>query len=139
MSRQEGFYWVRERAEGTLIVAAFREGQWALGDGPEFADESNLDVVGDPLTPPTAGYGADWKTRYDQIFQTRKAAGTKDPTGGWDWMEGYYWVRVEGRPEPVLAQYFEGWGEAAGEQEFDEVKIIDGPLIPPQLAKRQVA
>ena len=34
----------------------------------------------------------------------------------------------------------EGWGEAAGEREFDKVlEILDGPLVPPQVAKRQVA
>ena len=139
MSRKEGFYWVRERGEGALIIAAFRDGQWTFGDGDELADESNLDVVGDPLTPPTPQQAAGWKARYDQIIQVRKAAGEKDPTGGWDWLDGYYWVRVDGEPEPVLAQYMEGWGDAAGDQEFDEVEIIDGPLIPPQVAKRQVA
>ena len=40
----------------------------------------------------------------------------------------------------MLAQYLEGWGEAAGEREFDKVlEILDGPLVPPQVAKRQVA
>lgn len=140
MARVEGWYWVRERDEGSVVIAAFRGGEWTFGDGDYFADESDIDVLSGPLTPPDSQQAAGWKERYQQVLKARKTAGQKDPTGGWDWLEGHYWVRVEDDPSPVLAQYLEGWGEAAGEREFDRVlEILDGPLVPPQVAKRQVA
>lgn len=139
MARVEGFYWVRERDAGEVIIAAFRDGQWNFGDGDGLNDESKLDVIAGPLKPPSAEQAAGWKQRYDQVLAARKKAGRKNPTSGWDWMDGYYWVRVGGNSTPILAQFLEGWGEAAGEQEFDEVEIIDGPLVAPHVAKRQVA
>ena len=141
MPRTEGHYWVRERAEGTPVIAAFRDGQWTFGDTVEIADESRLDVVGERLVPPPGGKPADWQARYDQIVQARKKAGERDPLHGWDYLPGFYWVSIAGRPEPVLAQYLEGWGDAAGEEELDEaeIEIIDGPLLPPQVAKRHIA
>lgn len=139
MARVEGFYWVRERDEGSVIIAAFRGGEWTFGDGDGFTDESNIIVITGPLMPPSADQAAGWQDRYQQLLSARKAAGQKDPTGGWDWLDGYYWVRAGNDPTPVLAQYFEGWGEAAGEREFNKVEIVDGPLIPPQVTERRVA
>jgi hypothetical protein len=139
MSRTNGYYWVRERAEGTPIIARFEIDHWSFGDGDEIADEAGLDVIGERLTPPAGGQTADWQARYDKLVQARKAAGEKDPLLGWDYLPGYYWVRVGADAEPVLAQYLEGWAEAAGEEEFDHVTIIDGPVIPPLVTKRHVA
>ena len=139
MARVAGFYWVRENDESSVIIAAFRGGEWTFGDGDGFTDESNITVIAGPLMPPTAEQAAGWQTRYQQLVSARKVAGQTDPTGGWDWLDGYYWVRAGNNPAPVLAQYFEGWGEAAGGREFDTVEIIDGPLIPPQVTERQVA
>ena len=139
MARVEGLYWVRERAEGQLIIAAFHDGEWTFGDGETFDDESNLTVVEGPLEPPTAEVAATWKDRYAEILKARRKVKGKDPLAGWDYLDGYYWVRVPGKAAPLLAQYFEGWGAAAGEEEFTTVEVIDGPLIPPQVAKRHVA
>ena len=138
MARVEGFYWVRERDEGSVIVAAFRGGEWTFGDGDGFAHELDIDVIAGPLMPPSTEQTAGWEVRYQQALNARKSAGQEDPTGGWDWLDGYYWVCAGDDPTPVLAQYLEGWGDAAGEREFDKVEIIDGPLVPPQVAKRQV-
>ena len=136
MARVEGFYWVRERDEGSVVIAAFHNGEWTFGDGDYFADESNLDDIPQAFDAAGSPTGSRMEERYQLILKARKAAGQKHPTGGWDWLEGYYWVRVEDDPSPVLAHYLEGWGDAAGEREFDKVEIIDGPLVPPQIAKR---
>jgi hypothetical protein len=140
MKRVEGYYWVREQGNSTLIIAIFREGAWAFGDGDSCTNETALDVIDGPLAPPSDEKIRNWKTRYQQTLDARKNAEIKDPTGGWDWMDGYYWVRVGADPAPILAQYCEGWGTAAGDQELDDkIKILDGPLIPPALAKPPMA
>ena len=139
MARIEGLYWVRERDKGRVIVAAFRDGEWTFGDGETLDDESDLMVVAGPIQPLTEEVAATWKDRYVEIVRTQEKAKGKDPHRGWDYLDGYYWVRVPGNAEPVLAQYLEGWGAAAGEEEFSEVEVIDGPLILPQVAKRQTA
>jgi hypothetical protein len=139
MARVEGFYWVRERDEGEVLIALYRSEEWTFGDGEPFDDETNLDVVAGPLLPPSAEVTATWKQRYDEILRTRKRVSRKDPTAGWDYLPGYYWVRLPDAPEPILAQYYEGWGAAADEGEFDKVEIMDGPIPPPQVAKRQTA
>jgi hypothetical protein len=139
MARVEGLYWVRERDEGELIIAAFRAGDWTFGDGETFDDERNLTVVAGPLEPPDPKVAATWKHRYDQILGARKRNEGVDPTGGWDYLDGYYWVRIPGRAHPVLAQYLEGWGAAAGVEEFSSVEVVDGPLIPPHVTKQRIA
>jgi hypothetical protein len=60
MARVEGWYWVRERDEGSVVIAAFRDGEWTFGDGEYFADESNIDVLPGPLTPPNSHQTAGW-------------------------------------------------------------------------------
>src|SRR5260370_14142313 len=130
MPRTEGHYWVRERAEGTPVVAAFQDGQWTFGDTVDIADESRLDVIGERLVPPPGGKPADWQARYDQIVQARKKAGERDPLRGGDYLPGFYWVRAAGRPEPVLAQYFGGCGDAGRKVELGQaaIQIIYGSL-----------
>ena len=61
MARVEGLYWVRERDEGSVVIAAFRGGEWTFGDGDYFADESNIDVLPGPLTPPDPNRQPDGK------------------------------------------------------------------------------
>ena len=144
MARAEGFYWARKYEDGSTVIAALRDGEWTIGDGEYYDedDEEGLMVVAGPLQPPAADVVATWKERYDKTLKSFKKAKGKNALQGWDYLEGYYWVRVPGNPEPVLAQYFEGWGEAAGEQDFDEdvaVEILDGPLVPPRLARTQEA
>lgn len=138
MPRTEGPYWVRERADGTPIVARYRKRKWMFGDGADLRDESGLDVIGGPLLPPEGGRPADWQARYDRTIKALKAAGEKDPLFGWDFLPGYYWVAVSGQAEPVLAQYLEGWFQAAEGTgyEDDDVQIIEGPLTPPVVTKR---
>jgi len=139
MARVEGLYWVRERDEGDPIIAAYRDGEWTFGDGETFDDESSLTVVAGPLEPPTAEVAATWEDRYAAILKARRKVRGKDPLAGWEYLDGYYWVRLPGKAAPVLAQYFEGWGAAAGEEQFTTVEVLDGPLIPPQVAERHTA
>lgn len=140
MGREEGWYWVREQDEGEVLIAIHRGGEWTFGDGEPLEDETTLDVVAGPLTPPSSEQAATWKARYDELLRTRKRLnGGKDPLLGWDYLTGYYWVRLPGKEQPILAQYYEGWGAAAAEGEFKTVEILDGPLIAPRLAKRQKA
>ena len=101
MARVEGFYWVRERDEGSAIVAAFRGGEWTFGDGDGFAHELDIDVIAGPLMPPSTEQTAGWEVRYQQALNARKSAGQEDPTGGWDWLDGYYWVCAGDDPTPV--------------------------------------
>lgn len=139
MVRAEGLYWVREQDEGELIIAAFRRpspggrGAWTFGDG-ETVDEQDLTVVAGPLTPPGPDITATWHARYARILEARRKIEGGDPTGGWDYLDGYYWVKVPDRSAPILAQYLEGWGAAAGDEEFTRVDVLDGPLIPPLVA-----
>lgn len=108
MTRSEGPYWVRERAEGTPIIARRSKRKWMFGDGADLRDEAKLDVIAGPLEPPLGGRPADWRARYDKMIQAMKAAGESDPLFGWDFLPGYYWISVKGIAEPVLAQYLEG-------------------------------
>jgi hypothetical protein len=145
MARAEGFYWARKYEDGRTVIAVLRDGEWTIGDGEYYdeGDEESLMIVAGPLQPPAADVIATWKERYDKALKSLKKAKGRNALQGWDYLEGYYWVRVPGNPEPVLAQYFEGWGEAAGgEEDFDEdtaVEILDGPLVPPRLASTQQA
>ncbi len=63
MPRSEGPYWVRERAEGTPIIARYSKRKWMFGDGADVHDEAKLDVIAGPLQPPTAVRPADWEAR----------------------------------------------------------------------------
>jgi hypothetical protein len=135
MARVEGYYWVRERVEGDPIIARFEDGEWTFGDGEYFTDERHLTIAPGPLVPPSPEIAATWRQRYDDLLKSQKKATRKDPTGGWDYLFGYYWVRTPDYDEPILAQYMEGWGEAAGEEEIDKVEILDGPIPAPQITK----
>ena len=77
MARVEGCYWVRERDEGSVAIAAFRSGEWTFGDGEYFADESNIDVLPGPLTPPDSQQAAGWKERYQQVLKRPQGSGPK--------------------------------------------------------------
>ena len=144
MARAEGFYWVRKYEDGRTVIAMLREGEWTIGDGEYFneTDDEGLMVVAGPLSPPTCDVIATWKERYDKALKSYKKAKGRNALLGWDYLEGYYWVRVPGNPEPVLAQYFAGWGGAAGDEDFPDdaaIEILDGPLATPQVARTQVA
>jgi hypothetical protein len=65
-----------------------------------------------------------------------------DPLGGWDYLDGYYFIRTKTGAEAVLAQYQEGWGYAGHEEDLadsDVVEILDGPLAPPRVTRQQTA
>jgi hypothetical protein len=145
MARGEGWYWVRERTYGEVLIAAYRDGWWTIGDGEDYPDERRVTVLAGRCNPPDPAIGATWKQRYDKILRERRKIEGQDPTLGWDYIDGYYWVRVPGRPQLVLAQFMEdSWGEAAGdslgskfspaqEEAYHKVEIIDGPLLSPQV------
>jgi hypothetical protein len=135
MARVEGYYWVRERDEGNSIIAKFADGEWTFGDGEYFTDEDRLTIVQGPLQSPSPKIASGWKQRYEELTKSHKKATGRSAAGGFDYIEGYYWVIVPEHDEPVLAQYLEGWGEAAGEEEFDEVEVLDGPIPVPQITK----
>jgi hypothetical protein len=144
MKRVEGFYWVDVREEGGPLVAVFRDGEWTLGTGEFYEDREDAPVVGGPLAPPADDVIATWKSRYDKVLKAYLKIEGKNALQGWDYLDGYYWVRVPGKPAPILAQYFEGWGavdEVDGELfgEDVSVEILDGPLIPPQISPSRVA
>ena len=134
MARAEGYYWVRERNEGNPIIAKFEGGEWTFGDGEYYSDESRFTVASGPLQPPSPEVIATWKQRYDKLLKSEQGRGRVSGSG-YDFIDGFYWIKPHGGTKPVLAQYMEGWGEAAGEEEFaDEVDVLDGPLSPPNLA-----
>ncbi len=135
MERAEGLYWVRERRFGTVVIAAYRDGWWIFGDGEDYPDERRVVVLAGPLQPPDPAIGATWKQRYEKILSDRRKIEGEDPTLGWDYLDGYYWIRIPGRSELMLAHYLEGWGEAAGDDDLKGVKfeVIDGPLLSPQV------
>src|SRR5271168_3145294 len=140
MPLTEGFYWVRESADGPVLIAAFADGEWDFGDLSDDAEETELVVIGGPLEPPIGGRPADWQARYDNLLLARKAAGEKDPLLGWDFLSGYYWVSVADGPDPVLAHYLEGWTEVCGDVlDDEEVEIIEVPLPSPPADTRRSA
>jgi hypothetical protein len=137
MARAEGLYWVCERKYRQVVVAAYRDGWWMFGDGDDLADERGLMVLAGPLQPPDPAIGATWKERYEKILTDRKRIEGRDPTLGWNYLDGYYWVRVPRRSELVLASFAEdAWDEVPGEELHGKIEVIDGPLTPPPLAKR---
>lgn len=98
MARAEGFYWVRKYEDGRTVIATLREGEWTIGDG-EYFDEDNVEglmIVAGPLSPPTDDVIATWKERYDKALKSYKKAKGRNALQGWDYLEGYYWVRVPG-------------------------------------------
>jgi hypothetical protein len=143
MARAEGWYWCRERTHGTVLIAVYRDGLWMIGDGEDYPDERRFIITAGPLPPPDPAIGATWKQRYEKILRERRKAEGEDPTLGWDYMDGYYWVRVPGRAQLVLARFMEdAWDEVGGdelgskssaaqEESYHRVEIIDGPLISP--------
>jgi hypothetical protein len=144
MARAEGFYWARKYEDGRTVIAVLHDGEWTIGDGEYYEenDEESLTIVTGPLQPPAPDVIATWKERYDKALKSYKKAKGRNALQGWDYLEGYYWVSVPGNPEPVLVQYFEGWGEAAGEEDFADdvaVEILDGPLAPPGVTRTQEA
>jgi hypothetical protein len=135
MARVEGYYWVRERDEGAPIIAKFYQGEWTFGDGEYFTDEDRLSILQGPLQPPSPEIAASWKQRYDELTKAHKKTTGRNPAGGFAYIQGYYWVITPDYDEPILAQYMEGWGEAAGDKEFATVEILDGPIPVPQITK----
>lgn len=134
MARTEGYYWVKERDEGQPLIAKFVDGQWTFGDGEYFSDGSRLVIAPGPLEPPSDAEIATWKQRYTKLI--RSVEGHKKVSGsGYDFIRGFYWVKPHGATRPVLAQYMEGWGEAAGDEEYDEVDVLDGPLPVPNVSR----
>jgi hypothetical protein len=134
MALAEGLYWVRERTSGEVVIAAYHDGWWIFGDGEDYPDDRRVTVLAGPLEPPDPAIGATWKDRYEKILSDRRKVVKGDPTLGWDYLSGYYWVRVPGRSELVLAHYMEdAWDEAAGDELNSKVEVIDGPLISPQV------
>jgi hypothetical protein len=134
MARAEGLYWVRERMYGTVVIAAYRGGWWIFGDGEDDPDERRLTVIAGPMQPPDPAIGATWKQRYEKILSDRRTIEGEDPTLGWSHLHGYYWVRVPGRSQLVLARFMEdAWDEVAGDALGSEIEIIDGPLKSPQV------
>src|ERR1700761_4833763 len=141
MPRVEGFYWAAQSEDMPPVIARYQDGTWDFGDGDEPSDDDEIVVLSSsPLTPPDAERAAGWKNRYAKLIADLKKAGKKDPLGGWDYLDGYYFVRTRTDSEPVLAQYLEGWGYAGREEELadsDLVEILDGPLAPPRVMGRQ--
>jgi hypothetical protein len=147
VARAEGWYWVRERTRGVLLIAAYRDGLWAIGDGEDYPDERRVTVIAGPLQPPDPAIGGTWKQRYEKILRERRKIEGEDPTLGWDYIDGYYWVRVQGRSELVLARFMEdAWDEAGGdelgskssaaqEESYHKVEVIDGPLMSPEVPR----
>jgi hypothetical protein len=145
MERAEGWYWCRERTHGTVLIAVYRDGLWMIGDGEDYPDERRVTVIAGPLQPPDPAIGATWKQRYDKILRERRKIEREDPRLGWDYIGGYYWVRVPGQSELVLARFMEdAWDEVGGdelgskssaaqEESYHHIQIIDGPLLPPEV------
>jgi hypothetical protein len=141
MARVEGFYWATQSVDMPPMISHYEDGMWDFGDGKPLSDDEVVVLSSSPLTPPDAVRAAGWKDRYAKMIATLKETRKEDPLGGWDYLDGYYFIRTKTDAEPVLAQYLEGWGYAGGEDFADSavVEILDGPLAPPRVTRRQTA
>jgi hypothetical protein len=143
MARVEGFYWAAQSVDMPPVIAHYEDGMWDFGDGDEPCSDDEVVVLSSsPLTPPDAERAAGWKGRYAKMIATLKKARKTDPLGGWDYLDGYYFIRTKTDAAPVLAQYLEGWGYAVREEELADaavVEILDGPLARPRVTRRQTA
>jgi hypothetical protein len=140
MARAEGFYWIREFEDGPILVALFRDDEWTILDTGLPDEGDGLTVIAGPIEPPAEEVGATWKARYAATLKAQKKLLGREALAGWDYLTGYYWVHVKDKPGMFLAQYFEGWCyvDENDDDNGDPIKVIDGPLVPPQIGKPHV-
>lgn len=142
--RADGYYWVRTILFGSSSVLLYRNGEWQ--DDLRMGEEG-LEALAGPLAPPTAADLAGQAAHFAAELEAEWKLHGCDPRWDGHWLQGFYWVRLDGRPGPEIALFLEGnwvsleWDGGDGDWHVHEgepgPKVLTGPLRLPKGSRRK--